>query len=67
MWTQVNLTILWTAYLTVQSQSGLNTNEETFDSESLEHNFGNLLSVFWRIKWWLSQNESVLLWLASKI
>lgn len=56
-----------TGYLSIKSQGGLDTNEESLDIESFEHNFCHLFSIFWSVQGWLSQNKSVLFRFAPKL
>lgn len=58
---------LRTADLTEQCESCLNTDEKPLNSESLEHDFCDLLSVLRWVHGWLRENEPVLLWLAPQI
>lgn len=64
---KIGVGALWSSDLGIECEDGLDTNEETLYAKSLEHDFRNLLPVFWRIKRWLSKDEPVLLWLTSEI
>ena len=64
---QVGDCVIGSLYLTVKSESCLNSDKETLDAESLKHDFRHLLSIFRRVHWRLSQDESMLSWLASQV
>ncbi len=54
-------------YLCIKCESRLDTNEQTFNVECLEHNLCHLFSILRSIKRRLSQNESVLFRLTPKL
>jgi hypothetical protein len=58
---------VWAAKLGVEGQRGLHSDEEPLHVESLKHDLGHLLSVLGSVHGRLSQDEPVLLWLASQI
>lgn len=45
----------------------LNSNVQSFCVECFKHYFSDVLSVFWWVKGWLSQNKDTLLWVTSEV
>ena len=58
---------VWSSDLGVEGQGGLDSNEESLDVEGLKHDLCHLLPVLWSVHWWLSQDKSMIVRLASKI
>lgn len=67
MLAQIVARTLWSGDLRVKREDGLHTNKESFYAEGLEHDFGDLLPILWRVEWRLGEDEPVLLRFASQI
>lgn len=48
-----------------QGEHCLHSNVQTLEVESLEHDLSNMLTIFWRIQWWFSQDYNSLFGVTS--